>query len=267
MPVTNELGNTYGRLTVIAKEKSINGKARWLCQCSCGNTVIVSGDCLRRSNGIRSCGCLQKEIVSKSSLINLVGKKFGLLTVIKLEAHGAKSIQPKWKCLCDCGNIVTVDGNNLTSGNTKSCGCLKESYGILKIKQFLQEQNLPYELEKQIKAENKTLYVDIFVNNKYGIEFDGIQHFKHSSGWRTQQSVQNTHERDLIKNRWFFSQNIPLIRIPYTKAQTLQVSDLLLTSSSMILTPENESYYYNKYYQGDGTYDIGKKEKRYFSTI
>lgn len=30
-----------------------------------------------------------------------------------------------WLCQCDCGNEVTVSGNRLRSGNTKSCGCLR----------------------------------------------------------------------------------------------------------------------------------------------
>lgn len=29
-----------------------------------------------------------------------------------------------WKCRCDCGNIITVQGNYLQNGHTKSCGCL-----------------------------------------------------------------------------------------------------------------------------------------------
>jgi hypothetical protein len=29
-----------------------------------------------------------------------------------------------WECACDCGNIKTVAGPKLKSGNTKSCGCL-----------------------------------------------------------------------------------------------------------------------------------------------
>lgn len=30
-----------------------------------------------------------------------------------------------WECKCDCGNQVFATLNNLTSGNTKSCGCAK----------------------------------------------------------------------------------------------------------------------------------------------
>lgn len=29
-----------------------------------------------------------------------------------------------WKCLCDCGKIVFVGAGSLTTGHTKSCGCL-----------------------------------------------------------------------------------------------------------------------------------------------
>ncbi len=31
-----------------------------------------------------------------------------------------------WKCKCDCGKICTVRSYLLSSGNTKSCGCLKK---------------------------------------------------------------------------------------------------------------------------------------------
>lgn len=56
-------------------------------------------------------------------MINLVGEKYGRLTVVefvKLQKH-----KTYWKCVCDCGLTVIATGNNLRSGGTKSCGCLK----------------------------------------------------------------------------------------------------------------------------------------------
>lgn len=54
---------------------------------------------------------------------DLTGKRFGKLTVIGL--HSKNNGRPKWVCKCDCGNETVVNGNNLSSGDTKSCGCLK----------------------------------------------------------------------------------------------------------------------------------------------
>ena len=36
----------------------------------------------------------------------------------------------KWKCLCDCGKYTVVTTSHLTTGKTKSCGCLKYKYHI-----------------------------------------------------------------------------------------------------------------------------------------
>ena len=54
---------------------------------------------------------------------DLTGKKFERLTVISKAGHKGKSIV--WECLCDCGNTTIVSGTHLTTGHTKSCGCLK----------------------------------------------------------------------------------------------------------------------------------------------
>lgn len=52
---------------------------------------------------------------------DLIGKKFGSLTVI--ERCGSKNNRAMWLCKCECGNQTIVDTHSLTSGNTKSCGC------------------------------------------------------------------------------------------------------------------------------------------------
>lgn len=53
--------------------------------------------------------------------IDLTGQRFGKLSVMD------KIAPPKGRtlfvCLCDCGKQVTLNGSDLQSGNTKSCGC------------------------------------------------------------------------------------------------------------------------------------------------
>ena len=66
----DETGKKYGRWTVLelSLDRSKQGSA-WLCRCDCGNEKIVSGVALRRGSS-ESCGCLQKELVSKRRLLS-----------------------------------------------------------------------------------------------------------------------------------------------------------------------------------------------------
>lgn len=47
------------------------------------------------------------------------------------------------------------------------------------------------------------------------IEYDGIQHFKVTGGWGTEEQLRITKLRDEIKNEYCKKNDIPLIRIPY----------------------------------------------------
>ena len=49
--------------------------------------------------------------------IDLTGKKFGYLTVLK-----ESDIAGQWVCECECGAIVIKKGEYLRNGDTKSCG-------------------------------------------------------------------------------------------------------------------------------------------------
>lgn len=53
---------------------------------------------------------------------DLTGQKFGKLTAIKVDSRARG--RRVWLCQCDCGNEHTVINSDLTSGNTKSCGCM-----------------------------------------------------------------------------------------------------------------------------------------------
>lgn len=118
-------GEQYGRLTVLFEvEPEFRGKRkyrRWMCRCSCGNTVIVLQDNLRQGY-TKSCGCLFQETVSKTE--SLAGKKFGKLTVLE-RVENSSARQLRWLCQCDCGNRTIVQGASLKNGTSKSCGCLR----------------------------------------------------------------------------------------------------------------------------------------------
>ena len=61
--------------------------------------------------------------------------RYGRLLVIK---HAGKDKRNKhlWLCKCDCGNEKVVVADNLSSGKSKSCGCLKREFFAKKGNQF-----------------------------------------------------------------------------------------------------------------------------------
>lgn len=56
-----------------------------------------------------------------AKLINMIGKKFGKLKVIKRVENKGDSVV--YLCQCDCGNTKMTDGTSLRRGLSKSCGC------------------------------------------------------------------------------------------------------------------------------------------------
>lgn len=52
----------------------------------------------------------------------MTGERYGRLTVLD-EFIRCSNHQSKWKCRCDCGNIVYVRRPDLVNGKTISCGC------------------------------------------------------------------------------------------------------------------------------------------------
>lgn len=73
---------------------------------------------------------------------DLYEERFGRLVAVRVSGkYNGKYI---WECMCDCGNVVCVEGSKLTNGHTKSCGCLrrdgtkkaKYSHGLCKTRLY-----------------------------------------------------------------------------------------------------------------------------------
>ena len=127
-------GERYGPQDTLLL-KLVPGGTKDVWQCSfCGKEFTASRYDIKQGH-TRSCGCYRAKCSSERNRSNLVGQKFGRLTVIELAedkveeekrrnpGQGTKLI---WKCVCDCGTTdVYVPTNRLTCGITQSCGCLQ----------------------------------------------------------------------------------------------------------------------------------------------
>ena len=228
----NLTGQRFGKLIVLDRVGTKNKNTTWLCQCDCGNKVIVRKDHLKSGN-TQSCGCLNQEKV-----VNLLGQKFGKLLIIE-RAGSTPDRKALWKCQCDYGNVVIKSGDALRNNNTAlSCGCSKVfSKGEFKIIQILTVNNISFEQQKSFEncKDNRLLPFDFYVDNKYIIEYDGVQHFESQEYFGGEEGLKITQEHDKIKNQYCLDNNIPIIRIPYTHYDNLCLEDLMPETSKFLI--------------------------------
>lgn len=216
---SNLLNQQFGALIAIEKtDKRTHGRVIWKCQCVCGKIVEFDSQRLRQTK-YPHCGC-------QSSLI---GQTFGKLTVIDKAPNPTKSRNLYWKCKCECGNTSVCSTGDLRSGKVIGCGCSK-SIGQYNIAKILSNNSIKFKTEYSFPdlKDKKLLRFDFAVfdlkNNLIRlIEFDGVQHTDKNSPWYSEKVV----EHDLMKNNYAKQNNIPLVRIPYSKRDTLTLTDIM----------------------------------------
>lgn len=110
---------------------------------------------------------------------DLTGKKYNMLTVIglseiRINSRGKKDAY--WKCKCDCGNEKVIIASSITTGGSKSCGCL-----LKKQVEDLHKKNLKHSFINNTKVE-LVLKNDSNRNNKTsGVR--GVYYAKHCCRW------------------------------------------------------------------------------------
>lgn len=209
-------GQRFGRLVVKEMIYERYGTTKCVCQCDCGNQTTVAATSLIH-NVTRSCGCLRSETTIKRCSKNLVGQRFGKLTVIeRIKVHGKDT---QYKCLCDCGNYTIVDGRALPTGGVGSCGCGVISQGEAFIDGYLAKMSIPY--LRQYKFSDckykKELPFDFYLpEQNVCIEYQGIQHYAKIDFFDGDTDNFETRKlRDNIKRKYCKDNNILLLEIPY----------------------------------------------------
>jgi hypothetical protein len=162
----NLIGKKFGDLLVIQQVvKPEDKKARdtyWLCRCEKdGNEIILRGSYLR-SGKVLDCGCgkkIKREVEREEKVKAIIGKVFSKLVVLE---RAPDNKDGDLMCLCRCeaeGNLIIVEYNNLITGHTTSCGCMKGRilpYGTSafnrtysKYKKGAKKRNLIFDLTKE----------------------------------------------------------------------------------------------------------------------
>lgn len=180
---------------------------------TCGN---IEEKTLSALNNLKGAYC------EKCHEENLIGQKFGNLTVIEKNKNQKRS----WICKCECGKIIPVLNYNLKNGNTSSCGCQKQSKGETNIEDFLQKHKIVYEKQKTFEScrfpsTNALAKFDFYLPDyNLLIEYDGEQHFKEIEIFSD--SLNDIKIRDNFKNKWCQQHQIPIIRIPYYEIRQIE---------------------------------------------
>lgn len=238
-------GQTFTRLTVLGRGPDYisPGKHRasqWWCICDCPeHNIILTRIGNLTSGNTKSCGCLNKEkskeriiAVGHSLAKDITNQQFGELIAIR-PTNQKKNNSILWECICSCGKIHYATCTELVAGRITSCGCKKFiSKGIRKIKQILEDANIPYIEEKtypdlRFPETNGIPRFDFYINDSFLLEYDGEQHFIEKNTTYFKDSLTTRQQHDNYKNQWCIMHNIPLKRIPYTDLDNITLDSIM----------------------------------------
>lgn len=258
------------------------GKRYWACHClACGNPytekrednlkigaiggkVYASG---RRCNGTRSCGCKQNKQFKNANITGIIsedltgqilnGWKVIEKTFMKDSNRSYKyvvqsTIKPQYFDILSNRHLKDGYVAQAKLANKKYQD-IQKYYSEPKIILSGPETKMLEMLKKAgLKGSGQVRYekckdklplpFDFIINapQPYIIEVDGGQHFK--PAWNGKEGLLIIRAHDLIKNKFCFDNNIPLIRIPDNEIYIEK--DLYPETTRFLLTKENEEEYY-----------------------
>lgn len=129
---SNKVGLRFGTITVIDRMPDQKNKPFFVCQCDCGHIMNLRSDFLNENTTCKKCR-------PPKTPKNMIGRKFGKLTVTSF-IQGKKE-HAEWECTCECDNTIIKKTSTLkNSKNLLHCGCspqfgpkIRDKIGLLTI--------------------------------------------------------------------------------------------------------------------------------------
>ncbi len=221
-----------GKPRWVRLNKGLSPKKDYLCikcvnQIQKNNRIVIERFCLycgkpfqtapykSKKYCSRSCAISYRNTLLKGKpkkiFIDLIGKRFGKLTVLSRFPSKDKWGRILWLCQCDCGNTQKAITSNLKSGRVRSCGCQVGSAkrlpeGVSSMKRVIEAYRkhaislgLPYEItdgEFRTVTQSPCFYCSSKPSNKSHPEnsngefiYNGIDRVDNSRGYTTDNIV------------------------------------------------------------------------------
>lgn len=115
--------------------------------------IGTTGGCASKRKNTREDAGSVVMFMARKKIIDLTGKKFGKLTVIR-EVDPSKGGR-MWLCRCECGTEKAVLQHNLTQGLSTTCGCGKHLFRSAESFERVDGVSIVH-LKQKIRSNNST---------------------------------------------------------------------------------------------------------------
>ena len=214
------VGKRFSKWLVLGPGQSRGSNKSWHCRCDCGTERDVRGTLLVTGASV-SCGCI------RANVPDIIGKKFGMLTVVKRADDRIFSgdVHRCWTCECDCGTICDILETSLITGHSFSCGC--NGHSTSKMERFV----VDYFSADGIRYDQHVRYGDLFGSRGGLLSYDflvyrdekpffllecqGCQHYAPVDYFGGIDTFERQQEHDKLKRDYANAIGIPLFEISY----------------------------------------------------
>lgn len=191
----------------LLEDTYINKKQKLRVKCKNEHIFAITFDSFYYAkNGCSTCSQKKKHTLEE------VKKEFENFGYVLL-SDSYKDNKQKLEYKCEEGHLNSMRFNDFKSGYR--CPTCMNSKGETMICNILDKLHINYSKEHCFKdcVIKKPARFDFFVENKYIIEYDGLQHFQSIDFFGGEKEYQKRKKSDCIKSLYCVNNDIPLLRI------------------------------------------------------